>query len=259
MARIPEPEIARLKTEVSLERLVEASGLALAKRGADLVARCPFHEDDEPSFVVTPAKNLFHCFGCGAAGGPIDWVMKRQGVSFRHAVELLRSDYAPDLEKRTAPATRSTAVKLAPIAAPAEDADLLGEVVGYYHTALKQTPEALAYLERRGLVHGELIERFGLGYADRTLGYRLPAANRKAGAEVRGRLQALGVLRQSGHEHLRGSLVIPIFDAHGRVRNLYGRKIRDDLRPGTPDHVRSSQKEVRPNVNIEVDGLDVAE
>jgi hypothetical protein len=69
------------------------------------------------------------------------------------------------------------------------------------------------------------------------LGYRLPAANRKSGAEVRGRLQALGVLRESGHEHLRGSLVIPITGAHGRVANLYGRKIRDDLRAGTPDHL----------------------
>ena len=169
--------------------------------------------------------------------------MKREGVSFRHAVELLKSDALPDVEKRarSAPATasvaRSTVVKLTPIAAPAEDAELLNEVVGYYHTALKQTPEALAYLERRGLVHGELIDTFRLGYADRTLGYRLPAANRKAGAEVRGRLQQLGVLRESGHEHLRGSLVIPILDAHGRVANLYGRKIRDDLRPGTPDHL----------------------
>jgi DNA primase catalytic core len=240
MARIPDADIERMKAEVSLVRLVEASGVTLEKRGADHVGRCPFHDDKTPSLVVTPGKNLWRCFGaCDAGGDVIAWVMKREGVSFRHAVELLKSDYAPDLEKRSgsAPATRSTAVKLAPIAAPAEDAELLNEVVGYYHTALKQTPEALAYLERRGLVHGELIDTFRLGYADRTLGYRLPAANRKAGAEVRGRLQGLGVLRESGHEHLRGSLVIPIFDAHGRVQNLYGRKIRDDLRPGTPDHL----------------------
>jgi DNA primase catalytic core len=244
MARIPDAEIERLKVEVSLVRLVEASGVTLEKRGADHVGRCPFHDDKTPSLVVTPGKNLWRCFGaCDAGGDVIAWVMKREGVSFRHAVELLKSDYAPDLEKRsgsapaTAPVARSTAVKLPTLATPAEDAELLNEVVGYYHTALKQTPEALAYLERRGLQHPELIETFRLGYADRTLGYRLPAANRKAGAEVRGRLQQLGVLRQSGHEHLRGSLVVPIFDAHGRVANLYGRKIRDDLRPGTPDHL----------------------
>lgn len=241
MARIPDGDIERMKAEVSLVRLVEASGVALEKRGADHVGRCPFHDDKTPSLVVTPTKNLWRCLGaCDAGGDVIAWVMKREGVSFRHAVELLKSDYAPDPQKRSgaAPVTsKSTVAKLPTLATPAEDAELLNEVVGYYHTALKQTPEATAYLERRGLVHGELIDAFRLGYADRTLGYRLPAANRKAGAEIRGRLQALGVLRESGHEHLRGSLVVPIFDAHGRVANLYGRKIRDDLRAGTPDHL----------------------
>ena len=90
MARIGEAELERLKAETSLVRLVEASGIKLEKRGKDLVASCPFHAEDTASFVVTPEKNLFHCFGCGAAGGPVDWVMKRNGVSFRHAVELLR-------------------------------------------------------------------------------------------------------------------------------------------------------------------------
>ena len=92
MARIPEAEIERLKEGVPVQRLVEASGIELKKGGKDLLGRCPFHEDDTASLVVTPAKNLWHCFGCGVGGGPIDWVMKRQGVSFRHAVELLKAD-----------------------------------------------------------------------------------------------------------------------------------------------------------------------
>ena len=92
MARIPEQEIERLKSEVSVERLVEASGIELKKSGKDRLGCCPFHDDGEPSLVVTPSKNLWHCFGCQRGGGPIDWVMQRQGVSFRHAVELLKSD-----------------------------------------------------------------------------------------------------------------------------------------------------------------------
>jgi len=90
MARIPETELERLKGEVSVERLVQASGIELKKSGKDWLGCCPFHADETASLVVTPAKNLWHCFGCSAAGGPIDWVMKRRGVSFRHAVELLR-------------------------------------------------------------------------------------------------------------------------------------------------------------------------
>jgi DNA primase catalytic core len=240
MARIPDAEIERLKAEVSLARLVEASGLTLEKRGADLVCRCPFHEDDEPSFVVTPAKNLFHCFGCGAAGGPIDWVMKRQGVSFRHAVELLRDGAAltPSPAAAVGPVKTTTVRRLAaPVSFDADDRALLNQVVGYYHETLKQSPEALAYLAARGLVHGELIERFRLGYANRTLGLRLPEKNRKAGAEVRARLERIGVYRESGHEHFNGSLIVPVMDETGAVQEVYGRKIRDDLRPGTPKHL----------------------
>jgi DNA primase len=84
-------------------------------------------------------------------------------------------------------------------------------------------------LERRGLGEQELIDHFRLGYANRTLGYRLPAKNRKPGAQVRGKLQELGVIRASGHEHLSGSLVIPVCDVNGEVVQLYGRKLRDDL------------------------------
>ncbi len=237
MARIGSGEIERIKAEVSLVRLVEASGVVLAKRGGDMVGCCPFHEDGTPSLVLTIAKNLWHCFGCEAGGDPISWVMKREGVSFRHAVELLRADDAPDAAPvNTAPVSRSTVTKLPPLSA-AGDAELLGEVASYYTRTLKATPEALDYLARRGLSHPEIIDTFGLGFADRTLAYRLPGANRKAGADVRGQLQRLGVLRESGHEHLRGSLVVPIRDAQGRIVNLYGRKIRDNLRKGTPDHL----------------------
>lgn len=234
MVRIAQDEIERIKTEVSLVRLVESSGVKLEKRGGDRVGCCPFHEDDTPSLVVTVAKNLWHCFGCEAGGDPIAWVMKREGVSFRHAVELLRADYAPDPD--AGQAVRSTVPKLETFS-PAEDGALMEKVTGYYTRTLRDNPDALAYLEKRGLAHPELIDAFGLGFADRTLGYRLPAANRKAGAEIRGDLQRLGVLRESGHEHMRGSLVVPIRDAAGRIVNLYGRKIRDNLRKGTPDHL----------------------
>ena len=72
MARIPEAEIERLKTEIAVERLVEASGIALKKSGKDQIGKCPFHDDAEPSLVITSSKNLWHCFGCQVGGGPID-------------------------------------------------------------------------------------------------------------------------------------------------------------------------------------------
>ncbi len=240
MARIPDELLRRIREEVPLERLAEARGVELKRHGADLIGRCPFHDDREPSLVVTPGKNLWHCLGaCQTGGSPIDWVMKAEGVSFRHAVEILRADHFPTMPSLDTPA-RSTVPKLAaPVDLDADDRELLGQVVGYYHQTLKESPEALAYLENRGLTHPEAIDRFRLGYANRTLGYRLPAMNRKAGQEIRTRLQKLGVLRDTGHEHLNGSLVVPILGEGGEVLGAYGRKITPahQLRAGTPMHL----------------------
>ena len=113
MARVPEAEIERLKAEVPLASLAEAAGVVLVRTGADLTGRCPFHEDDNPSLVISPGKNLWHCLGaCQAGGSVIDWVMRAEGVSFRHAVELLRGG-VPAVGSGTAP-KRSTVRRLAP-------------------------------------------------------------------------------------------------------------------------------------------------
>jgi len=217
MPRISDVEIERLKSEVSLVRLVEAAGVKLERRGKDRVGCCPFHDDKTPSFVVSPDKNLWNCLGaCGEGGDVIGFVQKLEGVSFRHAVELLRQDHAPEA-LASGPVKRSTTQKLAPFAADADDAAMLARVTAFYHATLKQSPEALDYLASRGLNHPDLIDTFSLGYANRSLGYRLPMKNRQAGAEIRGQLQNLGILRKSGHEHLTGSLVVPIADEIGAV------------------------------------------
>lgn len=233
MPRIPNDELERLKSAVSVQRLVEDAGIELKKAGKDLLGRCPFHADETASLVVTAPKNLWHCFGCGIGGGPIDWVMKLKGLSFRHAVELLKAD--PSLA--AGPAAPTVRALPAPVALDADGQALLDQCIDYYHQTLKDSPEALAYLEARGLGHPELVERFKLGYANRTLGLRLPLKNRAAGADVRAKLQRIGILRESGHEHFNGSLVIPVLDAEGHAVEVYGRKVRDDLRPGTPKHL----------------------
>ncbi|MGH9638462.1 MAG: CHC2 zinc finger domain-containing protein [Bryobacteraceae bacterium] len=240
MARIPEGEIERLKREVSVERLAEARGVKLKRHGADLIGLCPFHDDRSPSLVISPRKNLWNCLGaCRAGGSVIDWVMRAEGVSFRHACELLREDRLPlAAHANGKPPRISTVPKLPPpVAHEADDRALLLQVTRYYHETLKQTPEALKYLEARGLKSSEMLDRFQLGFANRTLGYRLPRKNRQTGAELRGRLQKLGIYRESGHEHFNGSVVIPIFNLEGEVIQMYGRKITPGLREGTPLHL----------------------
>ncbi|MFO0571940.1 MAG: CHC2 zinc finger domain-containing protein [Polyangiaceae bacterium] len=242
MARVSEAEIQRLKREISVERLAEARGVKLKKHGKDLIGLCPFHDDREPSLVITPEKNLWHCLGaCQAGGSAIDWVMKAEGASFRYAVELLRAglpSLAAEPPAKRPPPKLGSVRKLPVVGArSADNAALLLDVVGYYHQTLLESAEALEYLGERGIRNEEAMKHFRLGFANRTLGYRLPAKNRHQGAELRGRLVELGVYRESGHEHLNGSLTIPIFDESGAVAGMYGRKINQKLRGGTPLHL----------------------
>jgi DNA primase len=236
VARVSDAELERIKVEVSLVSLVEAKGVALKKHGGDLVGRCPFHDDHGPSFVVSVAKNLWRCHGaCQVGGSVVDFVMRAEGMSFRHAVELLRHG-APIVDERVR--KQATVPRLpSPLDQSAEDRVLLAQVVGFYADALREHTDAQGFLARRRIDDPEAVATFKLGVSDRTLGLRLPEANRKAGAELRGRLQRLGILRPSGHELFRGSLVVPVFDAGGDVAEVYGRKVRDDLRAGTAKHL----------------------
>ncbi len=114
MARIPQSELEKLKRDTDLVELVRARGVELKANGKDLVGLCPFHEEKEGSFRVNPSKNLFHCFGCGAKGSVIDLVMRFEGVTFRHAVEILRAgrplSAAPASDRL--PPKKSSTVKL---------------------------------------------------------------------------------------------------------------------------------------------------
>jgi len=238
MPRIPDTEIDRIKEQTDLAALVRSRGIELAKHGnGHLAGACPFHEDDEPSFIVTPAKGLYHCMGCGVAGNAIQFIEKFDGVSFRHAFELL-SDGKGFTGGTDQPLKRATVPRLeAPVKPDAEDNELFGQVVDYYHERL-QSPSGIAareYLKSRGLDNEAALRTFRIGFADRTLGLRLPDKNRKDGKSIRTRLQKIGIIRQSGHEHFNGSIVLPIFsaaggsarggNAEGQCVEMYGRKI----------------------------------
>jgi DNA primase len=169
---------------------------------------------------------------------PMNAQRTRALVSFRHAVELLKREHFPLAAGPIQLVKRSTVPKLPPpVAREADDRALLVEIVDYYSRTLKQSPEALKYLASRSLQSSEIIDRFRLGFANRTLGYGLEEKNRVAGAEMRKRLQELGILRETGHEHFNGSVVVPVFNASGEVVEMYGRKITAKLREGTPLHL----------------------
>jgi len=239
MPRITEDEVVRLKRDVDLLALVRSSGVELKRTGKDYLGLCPFHNDKNPSLVVTPSKNLWNCLGaCQKGGSVVDWVMKAHGVkSFRHAVEILKNGHLAMLPASTKGVEHSTVKKLpSPVDLSADENKLLKQVIDYYHQRLKESPQALKYLEKRGIKNASVIEEFKIGYSDRTLGLRLPDNNREAGRSIREKLTKIGIYRTTGHEHFSGSIVIPVMDLNGIVTEVYGRKIIDNLRPGTIYH-----------------------
>lgn len=199
------------------------SAVQLNDVGGEMKGICPFCSGGE----LTIQGDSWHCSNdCQGEGALVDWVMKYENVSRAHAQELLkRDDYRPgeigddvffDAED--------------------EEQDLLNSYVLFCHRNIEKNPEALQYLEKRGLIHNRLLSEFMIGYSNRSLGYLLPEKSRRLGKLLRGKLQRIGILRSSGHEHFSGSVTFPLFNPEGEVVQIYGRKIRDDLRTGTEYH-----------------------
>jgi DNA primase len=236
MPRIPAEHIDRIKREIPIEELVREYGIELENRGKDLFGRCPWHEDSDPSFSVTPEKNLWNCLaGCGG-GDSIQLVMRCEKMSFRQAAEklLCRLGLAP----RAAITKTHTGTTHEILAVPGEDMSeslLMRIVTNFYHSTFCNQPQAMSYLQKRKCFHPEAVKAFQIGYGNRTIGYRVPTTT-VAGKELKARLQRIGILRESGHEHLSGSVVIPLFNEQGDVVQMYGRKIEKVSREA-PKHL----------------------
>jgi DNA primase len=154
---IPQSFIQDLLNRLDIVEVVEHY-LPLKKAGANYVACCPFHNEKSPSFSVSPTKQFYHCFGCGAHGTAISFVMEHVGLGFVEAIEDLAKGVGLEVprEGRTDAPSR-------PKAAP-DLFDVMQAATRYYIDQLKQSPRAIDYLKRRGM-SGEIAKRFGVGYA----------------------------------------------------------------------------------------------
>jgi len=232
MSRIPEAEIEKIKASSDLLALMRARGLKLKKRGGQYVACCPFHEENTPSFTVTPDKGLWHCLGCNEGGDAIRFVELFDKVSFRSAFEHLAQQCGEGMSAQAptpAPTQTVSAPPLTLTLTPAQRVKLLTRVVAFYHRRFLDTPEGLRYLTHmRGIHDLSLFKTFQIGYADGSLLEALPQ-DEQALAELR----ALGVLTERGRELFDGCVVFPLWNEAGAVVSLYGRRIHD----GTVNHL----------------------
>jgi DNA primase len=227
---IPDSFIEELLGRVDIVEVVERR-VPLKKAGREFQACCPFHDEKTPSFTVSPQKQFYHCFGCGAHGSAIGFMMNYEGLEFVDAVEELARMAGLQVPREAAAMAARPSTGLY---------ELLGEAAAWYQAQLKQAPQAIEYLKQRGL-SGEVAARFGVGYAP--AGW--DALIRQLGTDDRRMklLQQAGMLSQGkggAYDKFRDRIMFPIHDRRGRVIAFGGRALGDD----GPKYLNSPETEL---------------
>lgn len=229
---IPREFIKDLLVRVDIVDLID-SHVPLKKSGSNFVARCPFHNEKTPSFSVSRKKQLYHCFGCGAGGDAINFLMDYNHLDFVEAVEDLASFVGIEVPRETRAYTAEAVGKNAPAIY-----DLLGQVAAFYQEQLRAAggKSAVAYLKGRG-VSGEIAKHYALGYAPEDWGALESRFDRKL-------LMEAGLLARNDagrvYDRFRGRLMFPIRDKRKRVIGFGGRVLDDSL----PKYINSPETAV---------------
>ncbi|MCG8369179.1 MAG: DNA primase, partial [Proteobacteria bacterium] len=211
--------------------IVEVVGrrVQLRKAGREFNACCPFHDEKTPSFTVSPAKGFYHCFGCGAHGTAIGFLMEYDHMSFVEAVESLASAMGVEVPRNESdrPARRYD-----------ELFSLLDAVARHWQSCLKASPEAVDYVKRRG-IDGSTAKRFGVGYAPDGWSNVLDKFGKSPEAVERLLTAGLIIAKDNGghYDRFRDRIVFPIRDARGRTIAFGGRTLGD----GEPKYLNSPE------------------
>lgn len=232
MPRIPQSFIDDLMNRIDIVEVIDAR-VHLKKTGREYTACCPFHNEKTPSFTVSPTKQFYHCFGCGAHGTAVGFLMEYEHLSFPEAIEELARQAGVDVpyenDGTSRPAARRDTDNLY---------DLLGEAGRYYRTQLRRHPQAqraIEYLKLRGL-SGEIAAEYGLGFAPPGWDNLLHALGTTP--ERQKQLVTTGMLihKDDGksYDRFRDRIMFPIRDRRGRTIAFGGRilpEVQDDTSP----------------------------
>ncbi len=223
---IEQARIDAIKDGVDLAPFIQSCGVDLKKTGRGYKGHCPFHEDSKtPSLSVTPAKQLWQCFGCGKAGDVIDFAREFEGTDFNTTVEKLET-YIPAASSgsSTLKAEKKPVKKKNNEPPPLTPAHykLLKRVVDFYHTAFTEDPRAMEYLHDRGISdeNKNIFVDYQIGFANGTLLNVLPDDG-----ETVTQLKELGILNAKGKEHFYGCATFPLYDCNNNPVGMYGRRV----------------------------------
>jgi DNA primase len=223
MAKLPESFIDNLLSRVDLVEII-GSRVPLKKQGKDYSARCPFHDERSPSFTVSPSKQFYYCFGCGAKGTAISFLMNYDRLTFMDAVE--------DLAKRAGIEIPKDARQHADTDDGKELYAALEASSQFFQKQLAASDKAKSYLSKRG-VDGKSLAQFAIGYAPEGFNGLIDALG--TDDRRKGLLEKTGMLSKSDngrvYDKFRGRIMFPIFDRRGRVIAFGGRVLEKDDGP----------------------------
>ncbi len=238
---IPRSFIDDLLARLDIVDIIDAR-VKLKKKGKNYGACCPFHNEKTPSFSVSQEKQFYHCFGCGAHGNAIDFLMEFDRLEFVEAIEELASYLGLDVPREQRSGGNGS-FQSGPQASSSEKRnlyDLMGSIAQFYRNQLKQPASkvAIEYLKDRGL-SGEIVQKFGIGYvADE---WDLVRKNFGQNKENQDMLVTGGMLIENDkgnrYDRFRGRVMFPIRDRRGRVIGFGGRVLGD----GTPKYLNSPE------------------
>lgn len=212
-----------VKQRLGVEEVV-GGYVQLKPAGRNLKGVCPFHQEKSPSFMVSPEKQIYHCFGCGEGGDIFTFIEKMEGLDFKGALELLAQRAGVDLDQYRSSKGGSNAQKKERLFHALKLAML------YYHVTLSRNQHALEYATKQRMFSLDTIKAFGVGYAPNARQAML-AFLRQRGVSDQDAVAA-GLVRKRGSQLsdvFRGRLVVPLRDAQGRTVGFTGRILDNDI------------------------------
>ena len=240
---IPEDKIFEIKNAADIVEIV-SEVVHLKKAGKNFVGLCPFHTEKTPSFTVSPEKQIFYCFGCGAGGNIFSFLMKNEGLAFPEAARALARRYGIEIPSRSlTPEQKKRMTERESLL------EINRKAMDFFRHALRNAisgKEAMAYLERRGL-SSDLIDRFNVGYAPKGWDHLLNFFSKKGVPLARVERAGLILPKKDGrgyYDRFRDRIVFPIFDVNQAVIGFGGRVMDETLpkylnSPDTPVYNKS--------------------
>ncbi len=226
---IPESFIEELLGRLDIVEVIERH-VPLKRAGREYQACCPFHDEKTPSFTVSPQKQFYHCFGCGAHGSVIGFLMNYEGLEFVDAVEDLARHAGLTVPREASSKPR-----------PSDGLyEMMESAASFYQDQLKSSEEAIDYLKKRGL-SGEIAKEFGVGFAPAgwdNLIKRLGGDEKKHSLLKRAGMLSEG--KSGSYDKFRHRIMFPIHDRRGRVIGFGGRALDDD----GPKYLNSPETEL---------------